>query len=117
MTGNRDPGLLMEADRNTVRGNRTARNGSGIVVAHGSRNVIAANRSMRDDEGIAVEKGRGNVVARNVVIGMRYSGIRLGIVKPSIGSVGTLVRRQCGQGGRPTRVRGQPARPSQPADR
>lgn len=92
MTGNRDPGLLMEADRNTVRGNRTARNGSGIVVARGSRNVIASNRSMRDDEGIAVEKGHGNVVARNVVVGVRYSGIRLGIVKPSIGSVGTLVR-------------------------
>jgi len=92
MTGNSDFGLLMEADRNVVRGNRTARNGSAIGVGHGSRNVIAANRSVRDGEGIWVERGRGNVFVRNVVIGPRYSGIRLGIVKPSIGSVGTLVR-------------------------
>jgi parallel beta-helix repeat protein len=90
--GNRDFGILMEADRNVVRDNRTTGNGTGIGVAPGNRNLITGNRSLRDDEGIAVEKGRGNVVARNLVVATRYSGIRVGVARPPIGSLGTLVR-------------------------
>jgi parallel beta-helix repeat protein len=90
---NSDFGIFLEADGNQVRGNRSIRDGvTGIVVGPGSRNVIAANRIRGGGEGIAIEKGRANVVARNVVVGVRHSGIRLGIGKPSIGSTRTVVR-------------------------
>ena len=90
---NSDFGIFLEADGNQVRGNRSIRDGgTGIVVGPGSRNVIAANRILGGGEGIAIEKGRANVVARNVVVGVRHSGIRLGIQRPSIGSTRTVVR-------------------------
>jgi parallel beta-helix repeat protein len=90
---NSDFGIFLEADGNQVRRNRSIRDGvTGIVVGPGSRNVIAANRILGGDEGIAIEKGRANVVARNVVVGVRHSGIRLGVGRPSIGSTRTVVR-------------------------
>jgi parallel beta-helix repeat protein len=89
---NPGPAILMQADRNQVRGNRCYRNASCIIVGPGSRNVIAENRLFRDREGIAIEKGRGNLVARNVVLGVRTTGIRLGVEKPPIGSTNTAVR-------------------------
>jgi parallel beta-helix repeat protein len=91
-SGNPGPAILMEADRNQVRGNRCLRNSACIIVAPGNRNVIAGNRLFRDRDGIAIEKGRGNVVARNVVVGVRTAGIRLGIEEPPLGSTNTVVR-------------------------
>jgi parallel beta-helix repeat protein len=91
-SGNPGPAILMQADRNQVRGNRCLRNNACIIVAPGNRNVIAGNRLFRDRDGIAIEKGRGNVVARNVVVGVRTSGIRLGLEEPPIGSTNTVVR-------------------------
>jgi hypothetical protein len=91
---NGDFGILLEADRNQLRGNRFARNGvAAIQVGPGSRNVIADNRIHGSDEGIGIEKGRGNVVARNVVVGVRNSGIRLGMWNPPLASTRTVVRR------------------------
>jgi hypothetical protein len=55
--------------------------------------VIAGNRVHGGGEGIGLEKGRGNVVARNVVVGVRHDGIRLGMWEPQIGSTRTVVRR------------------------
>ncbi len=92
LSRNPGPAILMQADRNQVRGNRCYRNASCIIVGPGSRNVIAENRLFRDREGIAIEKGRGNLVARNVVLGVRTTGIRLGVEKPPIGSTNTVVR-------------------------
>jgi parallel beta-helix repeat protein len=89
---NPGPAILMQADRNQVRGNRCIRNRACIIVGPGSRNVIAGNRLFRDREGIAIEKGRGNLVARNVVVGVRTSGIHLGIEEPPLGSANTVVR-------------------------
>lgn len=93
LSRNGDMGIFLEADGNQVRGNRSVRDGTGIIVGPGSRNVIAGNRISSGGEGIAIEKGRGNVVVRNVVAHMRWSGIRLGIGAPTIGSTKTLVRR------------------------
>jgi parallel beta-helix repeat protein len=90
--GNGDFGVFVQADGNQVRGNHCVRNGTGILVGPGSRNVIAANRILGGGEGIAIEKGRGNLVARNVVVGVRHSGIRLGVENPSIGGTRTVVR-------------------------
>jgi len=91
-SGNPGPAILMQADRNQVRGNRCLRNSACIIVAPGNRNVIVGNRLFRDRDGIAIEKGRGNVVARNVVVGVRTAGIRLGLEEPPIGSTNTVVR-------------------------
>lgn len=85
------PAILIEADRNEVRGNRIIR-GAGIVVAPGNRNVIVRNRVFRARDGIAVEKGRGNLVAHNLVVRARGAGIRLGVARPNLGSVNTVVR-------------------------
>jgi parallel beta-helix repeat protein len=86
-------GILIEADRNEVRGNHCARNRDHcIVVAPGNRNLIVGNRASRDNAGIAIDKGRGNVVARNVVLHARRDGIRLGWVDPPIGGIETVVR-------------------------
>ena len=91
---NGDFGIFMEADRNQLRGNRSIRDGvAAIQVGPGSRNVIAGNRIRGGGEGIGIEKGRGNVVARNVVVGVRHDGIRLGMWDPPIGSTRTVVRR------------------------
>jgi hypothetical protein len=46
----------------------------------------------------AIEKGRGNVVARNVVVGVRTAGIRLGLEEPPIGSTNTVVRENLVRG-------------------
>ena len=90
---NGDFGMLLEADRTQIRGNRSVRDGeTGILVGPGSHNVIAGNRISASGEGIAVEKGRGNRVVHNVVAHTRKSGIRLGIGDPPIGSTRTLVR-------------------------
>ncbi len=85
------PAILMEADRNQVRRNRIIR-GGGIVVDNSNRNVIIRNRVSRALDSIAIEKGRGNLVAHNLVVRARGAGIRLGIKRPSIGSVNTVVR-------------------------
>ena len=91
---NGDFGILLEADRNQLRANRFARNGvASIQVGPGSRNVIAGNRIHGGGEGIGLEKGRGNVIARNVIVGIRHDGIRLGMWDPPIGSTRTVVRR------------------------
>ena len=91
---NGDFGVLMEADRTQLRGNRFVRDGvAAIQVGPGSRNVIAGNRIHGGGEGIGLEKGRGNLVARNVVVGVRHDGIRLGMWDPPIGNTRTVVRR------------------------
>jgi parallel beta-helix repeat protein len=91
---NGDFGILMEADRTQLRGNRFVRDGvAAIQVGPASWNVIAGNRIHGSGEGIGIEKGRGNVVARNVVVGVRHDGIRLGMWNPRIGSTRTVVRR------------------------
>lgn len=90
---NGDAGMLIEANGNQIRGNRSVRDGgTGIAVGPGSRNVIAGNRISGSGEGIAIENGRGNRVLRNVIAHTRKSGIRLGIGDPPIGSTRTLVR-------------------------
>jgi parallel beta-helix repeat protein len=91
---NGDFGILMEADRNRLRGNRSTRDGvAGIEVGPGSWNVIAGNRIHGSGEGIGIDKGHGNVVARNVVVGVRHDGIRLGMWDPPLGTTRTVVRR------------------------
>jgi hypothetical protein len=85
-------GILMEADRNQVLRNRCVRNGACIIVGPGNRNVIAQNHLFRDREGIAVEKGLGNLVAHNLVVGVRTTGIHLGVEHPPIGSTNSVVR-------------------------
>jgi parallel beta-helix repeat protein len=99
LTRNAHMGILMEADRNEVRGNHCARNRDHcIVVAPGNRNVIVGNRASRDNAGIAIDKGRGNLVARNVVLRARRDGIRLGWVDPPIGGIETVIRRNVVRG-------------------
>ena len=91
---NGDFGILMEADRNQLRANRFARDGvASIQVGPGSRNVIAANRIHASGEGIGLEKTRGTLVARNVIVGVRHDGIRLGMWDPQLGNRRTVVRR------------------------
>jgi parallel beta-helix repeat protein len=91
---NGDFGILLEGDRNQLRGNRFVRDGvAAIQAGPGSRNVIAGNRIHGSGEGIGLEKGRGNLVARNVVVGVRHDGIRLGMWNPPLGSTRTVVRR------------------------
>lgn len=91
---NGDFGILMEGDRNQLRENRSTRDGvAAIQIGPGSWNVIAGNRVDGSGEGIGIEKGRGNVVARNVVVGVRNDGIRLGMWDPQLGSTRTVVRR------------------------
>jgi parallel beta-helix repeat protein len=95
------PGVLIEADRNVVRGNRFVRNDGGVVVGPGSRNVLKRNHLSRDGVGIEIDKGRRNLVARNVVVDPRGSGIRLGVDfadGSSIGGVDNIVRRNVVRG-------------------
>ena len=92
LSRNHDMGILMEADRNQVLRNRCVRDGACIIVGPGNRNVIAQNHLFRDREGIAVEKGLGNLVAHNVVVGVRTTGIHLGVEHPPIGSTNSVVR-------------------------
>ena len=99
LSRNPQMGILMEANRNQVRGNRCSRNRECIIVAPGNRNVVAGNRSFRDNGGIAIEKGRGNLVARNVVLHARW-GIRLGINEPPIGGAANVARGNLVRGGR-----------------
>jgi parallel beta-helix repeat protein len=92
LTGGR-PAVLIEGNRNEVRGNRVIR-GAGILVNKpGNRNVIAGNRVSRAFDSIAVEKGRHNLVARNLVARSDGAGIRLGVVNPTIGGGDNVVRR------------------------
>jgi parallel beta-helix repeat protein len=96
---NTDPGILMEANRNQVRGNRCSRNAECILI-RGNRNVVAGNRSFRDGGGMGIEKGRRNMVARNVVMHARWEGIRLGINEPPIGGAANVARGNLVRGGR-----------------
>ena len=86
------PGILVEANRNRMRGNRCRRNGICILVARGNRNLIARNRVHGDDDGIAVENGRGNLLIRNRVVETHKSGIYLGLAAPPIGGGSNVVR-------------------------
>ena len=86
-------GILMQADRNKVRGNSCKRNGACVIVGPGDRNLIVRNRSFRDQGGVFIEKGRANVVARNVVVRARKRGIGLGFDRPPIGGGHNIVRR------------------------
>jgi large repetitive protein len=101
-SGNSGPGLLMQADRNQVRGNRCVRNGvrnhACIILRPGSRNLIARNLSFRDGGGILIEGGRGNLVARNVVARARRDGIRLGFEEPPLRGANNAVRRNLVRG-------------------
>ena len=91
---NGDFGILLEGGGNQLRANHSVRDGvAGIQVGPGRRNVIVGNRIDRSGEGIALEKGRGNVVARNVIVGVRHDGIRLGMWDPPVGNTRTVVRR------------------------
>lgn len=90
---NGDFGILLEGNRNQLRANRFARDGvAAIQVGPGRRNVIAGNHIRGDGEGIGLEEGRGDVVARNVIVGVRHDGIRLGIWEPQVGTTRTVVR-------------------------
>ena len=73
------PGILLEGDHNQVRQNRSVRDGGFLNL--GNRNVIARNRVSQGGD-IAIEKGHGNRIARNVVVGARGRGIRLGLDQP-----------------------------------
>ena len=91
---NGDFGILLEGDRNQLRGNRFVRDRvAAIQAGPGRRNVIAGNRIHRSGEGIGLEKTRGTLVARNVVVGVRHDGIRLGMWNPPLGTARTVVRR------------------------
>ncbi|MDQ3728073.1 MAG: right-handed parallel beta-helix repeat-containing protein [Actinomycetota bacterium] len=93
-----DLGILMEADRNQVRRNRSVRDGGGILM-FGSRNAIGRNRFSRSQDAIGIERGRGNLVARNVVIDPRRVGIRLGLQRPEqVGGAENVVRRNLVRG-------------------
>jgi parallel beta-helix repeat protein len=123
-----EAGILIEGSRNEMRRNRLSRNGVGIdvggngnviarnrvsdsraprggdgpgvgILLSGRDNVIARNRVHRAVGGIAIEVGRGNLVARNVVVGARRIGIRLGIGGPFPGGGSNLVRRNLVRGG------------------
>ena len=90
------PGILMEGDRNRVRGNRFDRNRDAGIIVDGSRNVVERNHLSRDGAGISLGKGSHNLVARNVVIDARSRGISLGLDfadGSSIGGVDNIVRR------------------------
>ena len=87
-----DFGILMEGDRNRVRGDRFVRVGGGITVS-GDRNAVARNSLRGGTVGVAVENGRGNLVAGNVVVDAREDGIYLGLNAPPIGGVDNVVRR------------------------
>ena len=82
--GRRQPGARQPQHSRRRYGNRRRA---------GQPQLIAGNRIPGGGEGIAIEKGRRNVVARNVVVGVRHDGIRLGIDNPPIGSTSTVVRR------------------------
>jgi parallel beta-helix repeat protein len=86
------PSMLIEGDDNVVRHNRVIR-GGGILMGQGDDNLIAGNRISRAGDALAVENGSGNLVARNLVIGSRGDGIRLGIGAPPIGGGRNIVRR------------------------
>ncbi len=92
------PAILLEADRNQVRGNRCVRSSTCVGVASGNRNVIARNRAFRGVAGIGIEKGRGNRVAHNVVVRPRRTGIYLGLQEPAIGGPNNVVRRNLVRG-------------------
>ena len=58
-------GILMQADRNELRGNTCHRNGICLLLQRGKGNVIARNHVGGGGDGIGVENGRDNVVSRN----------------------------------------------------
>ena len=82
----------VESNANRIRRNEI-NDGGGIIVGPGNRNVIANNRVVHASDGIAVEKGHGNRVTRNRVAHSLGAGIRLGIRRPSLGPVRTVVAR------------------------
>ena len=89
---NEQPGVLVQADGNEIRGNRCRRNGMCFLVA-GNRNVIARNHAQGDIfGGIAVEDGHHNVIAHNVVERTRSTGIYLGVREFPAGGARNVVR-------------------------
>lgn len=97
---NEQPGILMQADRNEIRGNRCRRNGMCFLVA-GNRNVVARNHAQGDIfGGIAVEDGRHNVIARNLVVRTRSTGIVLGVREFPAGGGSNVVRWNVVEGSR-----------------
>jgi parallel beta-helix repeat protein len=87
------PGILMQADRNEMRGNTCHRNGICILLQRGKENVIARNHVGGGGDGIGVENGKDNVVSRNVVVNVDGRGINLGISQPPIGGASNVLRR------------------------
>jgi parallel beta-helix repeat protein len=85
------PAIAVEGNGNAIRDNDII-DGGGIRVSPGNRNTIIGNRVSRAEESLTIEEGRGNLVARNVVIGARGNGIRLGLDRPAIGGVGNVLR-------------------------
>ena len=69
--------ILIEADRNQVRRNRSVRDRQLGIFVSGNRNVIARNRVSRPVGGIGIAEGRGNLIARNVIVRARRDGIPL----------------------------------------
>jgi parallel beta-helix repeat protein len=93
------PGILVEADRNEMRGNVCRRNHICIVVSRGgSGNVIARNRARGDVVWIAVETGRDNLVIHNRVVETRMNGISLGVAAPPFGGGDNIVRENVVKG-------------------
>jgi parallel beta-helix repeat protein len=87
------PGILVEANRNHMRGNVCRRNGICILVARGNGNVITRNHVRGDVGGIAVENGRRNLVIHNRLIETRRTGIILGVFGFPIGGGNNVVRK------------------------
>ncbi len=85
------PAIAVEGNGNAIRDNDII-DGGGIRVSPGNRNTIIGNRVSRAEESLTIEEGRGNLVARNVVIGARGNGIRLGLDRPAIGGAGNVLR-------------------------
>ncbi len=83
-----DVGLEDRSNANTVRGNRSVRDGIGVLVLASDANQIVGNRAVEALEhppgfplpggfGIAVDGGSDNVMAANTIEGAEKDGIRL----------------------------------------
>jgi parallel beta-helix repeat protein len=82
MSGNADLGLFTEdSDRNLIRHNKTSGHPEGGMIVEGDRNEIVGNRSVREGGGVLITivsrggKAVGNVIRGNEVRDARESGI------------------------------------------